>query len=67
MSLETLALKGDPLSDDDVLKAASTANELTELVKDARALASALRNLFKLKMSTQAWRATLVQQQQQEF
>ena len=64
MSLETLALKGDPLSDDDVLRTASTANEL---VKDARALASALRNLFKLKMSTEAWRATRVQQQQQGF
>ena len=33
MSLETLALKRDPLSDDDVLRAASTANELAELVK----------------------------------
>ena len=50
MSLETLALKGDPLNDDDVLRAASKANELAELVKDARALASALR-LFKLACS----------------
>ena len=66
MSLETLALKGDPLSGDDVLRAASTANELAELVKDVGALASALRNLFKLTMSTQAWRTTRVQQQQQE-
>ena len=47
------------------MRAASTANELAELVKDARALAIALRNLFKLKMSTQAWRATRVQQQQE--
>ena len=62
-SLEMLALKRDPLSDDHVLRTASTANELAELVKDARPLASALRNLFKLKMSTQAWRANRVQQQ----
>ena len=55
MSLEMLALKCDPLSDENVLRAASTANELAELVEDARALASALRNLFKLKMGTQAW------------
>ena len=67
MSLETLALKGDPLSDDDVLRPASTANELAELVKDVRALASALRNLFKLTMSTQAWRTTRVHKQKQEF
>ena len=40
MSLETLALFGDPLNDDDVLRAASKANELTELVNDALALAS---------------------------
>ena len=63
MSLEPVALKSDPLSDDDVLRAASTANGLAELVKNARALASALRNSFKLKTSTQAWRATRAQQQ----
>ena len=54
MSLEKLALISGPLSDADVLGAASTANELVELVKDARALASALPKLFKFKMSTQA-------------
>ena len=47
MSLETLALKSDPLSDDNVLRAASTASDLAELVKDACALASALRNFVQ--------------------
>ena len=44
-SMKSTCRKCYPLSDDDVLRAAAKAKELTELVKDARALASALRNV----------------------